>query len=288
MTCKDFDRNVTELVRGAAPPELQQAAETHAGSCGRCAARFEAERELSRFLGQMALSSTSLETPPQVQQKLGRAFREQRQAALPAPGAFHLRWRRPLAFAAVATAAVVAVALWVSTNRVMPRPEPGPRIAVQDPAPKLPAPSPVPKQLETLAAEAPRPLAQEEQPKQAERPVQVAVRKPPANAATAGNQPPKPAAEAASATREIVTDFLPLAYGDDLSRYQGVQLVRVRLPRDALAYFGLPAQGFSAAHVPADVLLGEDGAARAVRFVRYAAGGPEASEDPVFDGFLPQ
>jgi hypothetical protein len=91
------------------------------------------------------------------------------------------------------------------------------------------------------------------------------------------------AAAAAPTAREITTDFLPLVYGDDLSRYEGAQLVRVRLPSEALAYFGLPAHGLSGERIPADVLLAEDGTARAVRFVRYArTADAEAEESPGF------
>ena len=47
------------------------------------------------------------------------------------------------------------------------------------------------------------------------------------------------------------------------------RVVRVQLPRSALARFGLPVNAERAGEpVKADVLLGEDGTARAIRFVR--------------------
>jgi hypothetical protein len=70
---------------------------------------------------------------------------------------------------------------------------------------------------------------------------------------------------------EVATAFLPLAYsavpvGD-------AQIVRMQLPRAALRSFGLaPADlldgSAATGTVPADVLVGEDGLARAVRFIR--------------------
>ena len=46
-------------------------------------------------------------------------------------------------------------------------------------------------------------------------------------------------------------------------------MVRVRLPRSALAAFGLPMNEQRAEEtIQADVVLGEDGLARAVRFVK--------------------
>jgi hypothetical protein len=48
-----------------------------------------------------------------------------------------------------------------------------------------------------------------------------------------------------------------------------VQVVRVELPRSALQSFGLPVNAERAGErVKADVLLGHDGVARAIRFVR--------------------
>jgi hypothetical protein len=67
--------------------------------------------------------------------------------------------------------------------------------------------------------------------------------------------------------REIVTEFVPLTYAGLVSPAPESRLVRVRLPATALAYFGLPGSAASRS-VEADVLLGQDGLAYAVRFVR--------------------
>jgi hypothetical protein len=67
----------------------------------------------------------------------------------------------------------------------------------------------------------------------------------------------------------IATDFIPLTYGASLSGTDGGHVVRLELPRTALAQFGLPVNAErSGEPVTADVLLGEDGLARAIRFVR--------------------
>ena len=73
------------------------------------------------------------------------------------------------------------------------------------------------------------------------------------------------AAETASA-EEITTEFIPLS---GFTQSEGVHLVRVELPRSALTSFGIPVNAERAGgRVKADVLLGEDGTARAIRFVR--------------------
>jgi hypothetical protein len=71
------------------------------------------------------------------------------------------------------------------------------------------------------------------------------------------------------ATREIATDFMPLGYLNPATFQDGGQIVRVELPRSALVNFGLPVN-MDRYHekVKADVLLGVDGLAHAIRFVQ--------------------
>jgi hypothetical protein len=68
-------------------------------------------------------------------------------------------------------------------------------------------------------------------------------------------------------TQEITTEFFPLFYSSVPS--VETHLVRMELPRESLARFGLmSADGITSGTVLADVLVGDDGLARAVRFVR--------------------
>jgi hypothetical protein len=68
---------------------------------------------------------------------------------------------------------------------------------------------------------------------------------------------------------EIATDFLPLTYGAATNLEEGGRMVRVELPHSALATLGLPVNlDRSNERVKADVLLGVDGLAHAIRFVR--------------------
>jgi hypothetical protein len=77
----------------------------------------------------------------------------------------------------------------------------------------------------------------------------------------------------AARVEEVTTDFLPLLYSSVPASH--VQMVRLAVPRAALASFGLmPLESLDRAStdtVMADVLVGDDGLARAVRFVRPAA-----------------
>lgn len=75
-------------------------------------------------------------------------------------------------------------------------------------------------------------------------------------------------ADAPVITRELVTEFFPLGYSNVPAR--GGYVVRMQVPRSALASFGIALTGndASTSGVLADVVVGDDGLARAVRFVR--------------------
>jgi hypothetical protein len=68
---------------------------------------------------------------------------------------------------------------------------------------------------------------------------------------------------------ENLTDFLLLRYGDDHKPMESGEVIRVQMPRSALITLGLPVDVVRADEpVMADLLIGEDGLARAIRFVR--------------------
>ena len=73
--------------------------------------------------------------------------------------------------------------------------------------------------------------------------------------------------DGAVVTRELVTEFFPLTYSNVPARSGYV--VRMQVPRAALASFGAAAFSRDASpQVLADVVIGDDGLARAVRFVQ--------------------
>jgi hypothetical protein len=66
---------------------------------------------------------------------------------------------------------------------------------------------------------------------------------------------------------ETTTDYIPLTYVDDATAMESGHVVRVEVPRETLASFGIPASD-SSQYVKADVVIGDDGVARAIRFVK--------------------
>jgi hypothetical protein len=72
----------------------------------------------------------------------------------------------------------------------------------------------------------------------------------------------------AAAEQEIASEYLSTGRCSGRECLEGGYVLRVQLPRTALVMFGLPAnQTRPEARVTADVVLGEDGGLRAVRFV---------------------
>jgi len=70
------------------------------------------------------------------------------------------------------------------------------------------------------------------------------------------------------APREYVTQFFPVMQGDDLIPLEGGQLVRVKMPRSNLISLGIPFNQERASEtIKADVLVSNDGLARAIRLV---------------------
>ena len=68
---------------------------------------------------------------------------------------------------------------------------------------------------------------------------------------------------------EVTTEFIPIGYSNAASVQEGGQIVRLEMSRYAMARFGVPFNEERYAEmVKADVLVGADGLARAIRFVQ--------------------
>ena len=78
----------------------------------------------------------------------------------------------------------------------------------------------------------------------------------------------QPSTQVAS-TMEIATDYMPVGFSRPLYPGEFVQVVRISVPRLEMVRFGLPVFAERARdRVQADVVLGEDGVARAIRFIQ--------------------
>ncbi|HZI62725.1 MAG TPA: hypothetical protein VFD62_18590 [Pyrinomonadaceae bacterium] len=198
------------------------------------------EEILTSGLQLLAEEMASHDAPPEIEQKLREAFRA-RAVVVPMP--VKRKYTGYWVAAGIAAVLLIAVSVIALRSRTDP-PKPvnaqqteQPRIKEEEPRPVLETPK-----VEEVVAQKPR---------------RRTVRRP-ANSAIANH-----------VNREIATDFMPLGYLNPATLQDGGQIIRVELPRSSLANFGLPVN-MNRYHekVKADVLLGADGLAHAIRFVQ--------------------
>jgi hypothetical protein len=86
-------------------------------------------------------------------------------------------------------------------------------------------------------------------------------------AASLRRDTPVPAPRAAAVEDDAAEEFAPLVYGEPLEGADALHLTRVRVPRSALSSFGWRGPVDDGPPVDAEVLVGQDGVARGIRFV---------------------
>jgi hypothetical protein len=250
MNCQKFESVVSELARGQMmAAELRREALAHSDACGDCAMRLRDEEMLTRGLHSLAAEMESLEAPAIIEANLMMAFRA-RNAVVPAPVV-----RRHSAYWLAAVAAMLLIAISVFVFRWSNRPVEDRRQASRQEEPQQkPQPVVEPQLAQDSTVPDDEVLPQRPKPRR----IHPASLRRPASAQVANH-----------VTNEIATDFIPLSYMSAASLQDGGQIVRVQLPRSALANFGLPVNmDRYNEKVKADVLFGVDGTARAIRFVQ--------------------
>lgn len=254
MNCKDLDAVMSDLARDQMmDARLRETALAHAASCAICATRLEDARALTAGL-RVAASAARAEAPARVEASLVAAFRahhlESRRPAVGAIPASSRRWLYIAAGVAAAALIVTMISLTASRNQVLPPPIQ--QEAKQSPPAHPEGPSATPRLEQSIVSSStPKHKRRLSVPKRAEK--------------------PNPGADDsdASSRAEIATDFFPLVNRESLRELDSGQLVRVELPRSALMSFGLPINMERANdRIKADVVVGQDGLARAIRFVR--------------------
>jgi hypothetical protein len=250
MNCHDFEAVAGELAGERLMDATQREnAHAHAASCTGCALRLADEQALTAGFRVVA-EMTDDETPARVEAALLAAFRQN--AASPAIGKVRIarpRWVYAAASVAAIALIVTLIALVASRTKLEER---VPQRAI-NPSPAVP--------------DEPRPTVPSQQ---AAVTVVVRQQRPAERARHKSRTRLQPAIpNPTPGTTEIATDFIPLMNRETLAQMDGGQVMRVELPRSALMSFGLPMDMERASErIKADVLVGNDGMARAIRFVR--------------------
>ena len=242
MNCRDFEMNSTAFARSEMLDGItREQCLAHTETCARCAARLAGERTLlagvQAVVGELSDERASL----RVEAALLLAFHER--AAI-SSRLLQMPQKRDWAVLIWAAAAVLALVSTVVVSRLQAT-SPNETHRAENPSSETPSLI-APSSDRDTAVNSDKNLAGQRRAVSRRRSIHQA-------------QPD---------ASEIATDFMPLLEGDDLASLDSSQLVRVELPGSALIAVGLPVDPEMAdAPVKADVLLGHDGLARAIRFV---------------------
>jgi len=255
MNCREFEDIVNDLARAKminAASRVEGSA--HAEICERCASRLADERALSAGLKSLAASDEGKDAPDSVEAALLEAFRAQASnpiaRRLPSQSRSWPRW-------ALAAAVAILIAFGFIVYRAIQN---EPQKADEALTEEAPSPQPSVKREEQIVREIVKPEPGRES---------SAPQKRRGNRARGARLFIRDGITAYANDSEYTTDFFPLSYGDDQKPMESGEVIRVQMPRSALITLGLPVN-IERADVPvkADLLVGEDGLARAIRFVR--------------------
>ncbi len=252
MNCQGFENVVNDLAREQLiEAALREEALHHSDGCFACAARLSEERSLSMNLRALVVEMNSLGAPEKVESLVLAAFTEQhlvRQAPRRRGNHFGL-----VAAAVLLMAFAIGVAAW---NLRAPLGSKVDEVLAAKQGADTPRPfvsSPEPKPLATV-----KPEGDSDQKRR-----RVAKSR-------HSNVRPDPSQRVVALSEtEVTTDFMPIGYVNSASLQDGGSVVRVELPRSTIVSMGFALNmDRSGGRVKADVLMGADGLARAIRFVQ--------------------
>ncbi len=224
------------------PPRQAWRVKLHIASCAACQGRAEGLRQISSRIAEMH----QIGAPQDAVERFAAALEQESRIVQPAGW---WRWMAPPPplWKAIAWGSALAVMLLVGLRMWTPQPVAPIRRMV--PPPAAVASLPRPTQLADLPAPA-RPARHKRNAGQKQR----------------GQESVAPAASAGA--REVTTPFFALPFSDGALPLDQALVIRVDLPGSALELAGLPVEeNRRNGRVRADVLLGADGLARAIRFV---------------------
>ena len=255
MNCREFENLVLDLARDQMlDPMMHEQSLDHTNICERCAARLTEERALLAGVRAVVASLAREEAPARVEKALLAAFRGQTVSTV-SPTIFSMPGRIWLQsskrWAAVAAGILVLISVMVIVWKSATPNKSQDKDQVVNP---IDNGKPNPQVTPQLSVDTPT---------DRERIVDKQLK-------NQGKRPHHRRSEENPSETEVVTIFFILKEGEDLTAMENLSLVRIELPGSAFSEVGIPIVLDSAnARIDADVVLGQDGLARAIRFVAY-------------------
>lgn len=273
MTCEEFERVVTDLAcEFLIEAATRKRALAHGRACSRCAARLQQERALTAALD-LAASAEPAQAPARMKTVLLAAFQQQsRQADVPAP-LVRMKESSPgwSGWMTAAAAALLLLAVLAALEVLHRQSQAEPPVGLQ---PQVAQESPSKEGLAQTNGVTGQSSLESSIKQRGD--VQTSARNDKTgNAPRAQRRRMRPVfhPELARMTRpsrvsETVSEFIPLTELADATAISSGTIVRVEMPRASLIAMGLPLNA-ERAHdtVKADIVVGDDGLARAIRLV---------------------
>jgi hypothetical protein len=245
--CARFQEILHELDRpGASEAAWRESALAHAEGCSHCGALLTEAEALDFALARIADGSSEAQASPKVEAALLREFRRERVRV----SSRRVQWQ----LAILGAAAVVLFLLSFMMRR--------PQVVAPVAGNAASVSQSIAHQPSALAVESPA-LSSASVNRSAQ----------PKDARAISNPASKTVNSAGSgeAATEYATAYIPLPYAYDPSGLEGGSVVRVVLPRAALASYGLPLDGMGIGEqVTADMVVSEDGTPQAIRLLAQA------------------
>jgi hypothetical protein len=238
MDCVQFKEIYHELDRPGTPgSRFRERALAHAESCAGCGALLTDGEALDFALRNLAQQSSSSAASPRVEAALLCEFQRVKQAGQQG------RIYRQLAILSTAAAILLALGLGVHYRIVSQARNTPPQVASTVVTPS--AETPVTSATSALSNSS--------------------------TAESAANTQSKSASVNQPDDNEYAEEFVPVPYADDPAALEGGAIVRVTLPRSALASFGLSiTESDGTERVSADLVVSQDGTPQAIRLVPQA------------------
>lgn len=255
MNCQTFETILTDLSRNQVMDlSVRDSGLAHTKTCDDCAAKLRDQSSITAGLQQMALLSQSEKASNELEQKLTAAFAQRRVvASAPFERASRRQAIRWFAAAAVLILTIGGAATWRQISSSGEETLKAPSVAGNNSADDV-----------ERSPSSSTPVSAEDSENQA------VTKKADSKPRTANNRRSKRRPTTQNVVehpREIATSFIPVS-GNALIPIDGGLVVRVELPRSALVSFGLPMNMERVdERIKADVVLGNDGLARAIRFI---------------------
>lgn len=275
MNCQEFDYIVNDLAQTRPmDADSREAGLVHAASCERCDACLKDHRALHSALKALAVSSEMKAAPSHVEMALLATFRQQAVTATKSNLAvFPVRQRPARMWMLAAAAALLVAGFTLAASIWLRKPSAKEPIISVLPHPSVspvgtpPKSGRLPNESALIAVGIADPDGKPPvKPRRKNTPRPSTSDRSRVVASVGGFTPVFGYQEAGL---EVATDFFPLMNEQSSQPLESGQLIRVQMPRSALASFGLPVN-YERTNIPvkADVLLADDGSARAIRFVR--------------------